>query len=64
MSETPARSSPSSPNLLVPCAVIFLIALAIRLAYAHARPIPVSADAAYYLHVAENLDQGRGVVSD
>lgn len=64
MSETPARSSPSSPNLLVPCAVIFLIALAIRLAYAHARPIPVSADAAYYLHVAENLYQGRGFVSD
>jgi len=64
VSETPARSSPPSPSLLVPCAVIFLIALAIRLAYAYARPVPMSADAAYYLHVAENLYQGRGFVSD
>jgi len=61
---TSTGERPQQEPYIVPCAVIFLIALAIRLAYAYARPIPVSADAAYYLHVAENLYQGRGFVSD
>jgi hypothetical protein len=40
------------------------VALAIRTPYAHTRAAPVSADAAYYLMVADNLYQGRGLVSD
>ncbi|HUU55595.1 MAG TPA: glycosyltransferase family 39 protein, partial [Armatimonadota bacterium] len=62
MTSTGAR--PQQEPYIVPCAVIFLIAFAIRLAYAYARPIPVSADAAYYLMVAENLHHGRGFVAD
>jgi len=64
VTDTRARPSPPNPNLLIPCAIVFLIALAIRLGCAHARPIPMTADAAYYLHVAQNLHQGRGFVSD
>jgi 4-amino-4-deoxy-L-arabinose transferase-like glycosyltransferase len=46
------------------CAAVFLIALALRVGYAYTRPIPVTADAAYYLHVARNLEVGRGFVAD
>ncbi len=44
--------------------LIFGASLAVRAVYAYARPIPVSADAAYYMHVAENLASGRGFVAD
>jgi len=62
---SPARGRPLSPAaLFVICLAVFLVALTIRLAYALSIPIPVSADAAYYVMVAENLCQGRGFVSD
>lgn len=34
------------------------------MAYAFAQPVPVSADAAYYLMVAENLYHGHGLLAD
>ncbi len=61
----PAKESvPRPPNLPALLFLIFLAALALRLAYALTRPVPVSADAAYYLMVAENLYYGRGLVAD
>lgn len=61
----PARGRPLRPAaLFVICLAVFLVALTIRLVYALSIPIPVSADAAYYVMVAENLCQGRGFVSD
>jgi len=51
-------------HLFLPCVCIFVAGLAIRLAYALTRPVPVSADAAYYFMVAENLYHGRGFVAD
>ena len=62
---SPARGRPLSPaTLFVICLLVFLVALTIRVVYALSIPIPVSADAAYYVMVAENLCQGRGFVSD
>lgn len=52
------------PRLFLPCLIIFAAALAVRVAYARLLPVRVSADAAYYVMVAENLHHGRGFVSD
>ncbi len=62
VSSSPAR--PKAPHLALLCLGIFVAALGVRLAYALTRPIPVSADAAYYTMVAENLYHGRGFVAD
>lgn len=53
-----------SGGLLAICAAVFLVALGLRIGYAYTRPIPVTADAAYYVHVASNLALGRGFVAD
>jgi 4-amino-4-deoxy-L-arabinose transferase-like glycosyltransferase len=45
-------------------AAVFLAALAVRVPYAFSRPVPVSADVAYYLAIAENIHHGRGLVCD
>ena len=55
---------PPLPRLFLPCLIIFAAALAVRVAYARLLPVRVSADAAYYVMVAENLHHGRGFVSD
>jgi 4-amino-4-deoxy-L-arabinose transferase-like glycosyltransferase len=58
-------TTPRPPRLLLlPCSLVFVAALAIRLIYALTRPVPLSADAAYYVAVAENLYHGRGFVAD
>ena|GEM_PF-1682591 len=59
-----ARRGEVGPRLFVPCAVVFAAALALRLAYAYTMPVRISADAAYYMSVAENLYRGRGLVVD
>jgi hypothetical protein len=64
VSGSETRSIARAPSLSVLCALVFLLALAIRAPYAHIRAAPVSADAAYYLMVADNLYHGRGLVSD
>ncbi len=64
MSAPDASNGRSRPRLLLPCLAVFCAALAVRVALAYSRPIPVSADAAYYMHVAENLHSGRGFVAD
>ncbi len=51
-------------RLVALCILVFFAALVIRVGLAYRRPIPVSADAAYYMMVAENLYRGRGFVSD
>ena len=62
---SPARGRRLSPaTLFAICLAVFLVALAVRLVYALSIPIPVSADAGYYLMVAENLCQGSGFLSD
>ena len=43
---------------------LFLVALAARAMVALAVPFPASEDSAYYVGVARNLLEGRGLVSD
>src|SRR3954464_10749883 len=43
---------------------LFLVALAARAVVALAVPFPASEDSAYYVGVARNLLEGRGLVSD
>ncbi len=64
MSITASDVQGKRPRLLLICVVVFALALAIRLAYALSRPALVSADAAYYVMVAENLYHGRGFTAD
>jgi len=58
------NSTPGRSRFCLVCVLVFALALAIRVGYARMRTAPVSADAAYYLMVADNLYQGRGLVSD
>ncbi len=44
--------------------LVFLVALAVRAVSAAGVPFPVPEDTAYYVEVARNLVQGRGLVSD
>jgi 4-amino-4-deoxy-L-arabinose transferase-like glycosyltransferase len=55
---------PPRPRLFLLCAITFVLALALRLAYLLSTPFPYSPDSAYYIMVAENLYQGRGLVAD
>ena len=64
MNTSAPQAQTGGPRLFLLCAFVFISAFAIRLAYALTRPVPVSADAAYYLMVAENLYYGRGLVAD
>jgi 4-amino-4-deoxy-L-arabinose transferase-like glycosyltransferase len=59
-----ARRAAAPRRLRLVCALVFLSALAVRVPYALSRPVPLSADAAYYLAVAENIHHGRGLVCD
>ncbi len=43
---------------------VFVVALAVRWAFARALPFPTPEDTAYYVSVARNLVEGRGLVSD
>ena len=58
------NSTPGRSRFCLVCVLVFALALAIRVGYARMRTAPVSADSAYYLMVADNLYQGRGLVSD
>jgi len=64
MSDAPTSAPAGKRSLWPICLLVFAGALAIRIAYAYTRPIPVSADTAYYLMVARNLYHGRGFVAD
>jgi len=55
---------PAGRGLPWVCAAVFAVGLAMRVGYALALPVRMSADAAYYVAVAENLHLGRGLVVD
>jgi len=62
--ERPQTQPIRVPRLLPIVGAVFALALLINVLYAYTRPVPVSADAAYYVMVAENLYHGRGFVAD
>jgi len=64
VSASDTRSTAQTPSLALICGLVFLVALAVRVPYAHTHSAHVSADSAYYLMVAENLYHGRGFISD
>lgn len=59
-------SAPERPTRshLIALALLVLAGLAIRGLAIRSIPAPYPADAAYYLHVAQNLEAGRGLVTD
>lgn len=57
-------AGPAGRGLSWVCAAVFAVGLAMRVGYAVALPVRMSADAAYYVAVAENLHLGRGLVVD